>query len=269
MQGVYQGFFDRNIQADWVHIDDIKDRDLLYLPYPVMLSAKTIASLKDWVKAGGTLIAEGCPAYFGDGAHVGETQPGYGMDELFGAKESYVEFTPDLLGDLALTVAGDRIWGGEYLQCYTPTTGEATGWYDDGRVAAVDNCFGKGKTRLIGTMPGYGYSTHGGAEGKYRAPKRAETSFFEGVLKFAGKAPGVRVSDPRLIARLHEGSGGIYLWIANPKRQAIPVQIEIAGDNKAGTYREAAAVLGPAAVWKDSRLSVSVPARYVIIYELK
>jgi beta-galactosidase len=261
VQGVYQGFFDRNIQADWVHIDDIKGWDALYLPYPVMLSAKTIAALKDWVKQGGTLIAEGCPAYFS--ARAGVVQPGFGMDELFGVKESYVEFTPDLLGDLALTVAGDRIWGGEYLQCYTPTSGEAVGWYDDGRIAAVDNRYGQGKTRLIGTMPGYGYAVHGGAEGNYRAPNRAETSFFEGVLKFAGKAPQVRLSDPRLIARLHEGPGGTYLWIANPKRQAIPVRAEFAG------YTAVSTVLGPEAAWQAGTLSVTAPARYVIIYELK
>jgi beta-galactosidase len=76
MQGVYQGFFDRNIQADWVHIDDIGGWDTLYLPYPVMLSSKTAAALKDWVKAGRTLISEGCPAYFGDRAHVCPVQPG-------------------------------------------------------------------------------------------------------------------------------------------------------------------------------------------------
>ena len=34
MEGAYQGFFDNNIQADWVHIDDIDQYDLLYLPFP-------------------------------------------------------------------------------------------------------------------------------------------------------------------------------------------------------------------------------------------
>lgn len=38
MDGAYQGFFDNNIQADWVHIDDIDQYDLLYLPIPAMLS---------------------------------------------------------------------------------------------------------------------------------------------------------------------------------------------------------------------------------------
>ncbi|MDR1637810.1 MAG: beta-galactosidase [Treponema sp.] len=265
VQGVYQGFFDRNIQADFVHIDDIAGWDLLYLPYPVMLSSGTVKALREWVSRGGTLVSEGCPAYFGDRFHVGEIQPGSGMDELFGVKETYVEFTPDLLGDLPLTVAGDRLWGGEYLQCYEPATGVAAGWYDDGRIAAVDNKFGKGKTRLIGTMPGWGYQAHGGATGDYRPPNRAETSFFEGVLKFGGKETRVKVSDPRIIARLQDGEGGTYLWIANPKRQAIPGRVEFPTDQ----YSSAAAVLGPRGTFADGAFSVSVPARYVTVYELK
>jgi beta-galactosidase len=264
VQGVYQGFFDRNIQADWVHIDDINEWDTLYLPYPVMLSAKTIAALKAWVSAGGTLISEGCPAYFSDNAHAGAVQPGFGMDELFGVKESYVEFTPDLLEELTLTVAGDRLWGGEYMQCYEPVTGEAVGWYDDGRIAAVDNHYGKGKTRLIGTMPGYGYSTHGGSKGDYHAPGRSGTSFFDGVLAFAGKTPRIKVSDSRIAVRLHEGKGGTYLWIANPKRQPIPVRITFSSEE----YAKANPVLGAAAEWKNRGITLTAPARYVSIYEL-
>ncbi|MDL2228625.1 beta-galactosidase [Treponema sp. OttesenSCG-928-L16] len=265
VQGVYQGFFDRNIQADWVHIDDIAGWDLLYLPYPVMLSSKTIAALKDWVAKGGTLISEGCPAYFSDGTRAGMTQPGFGMDELFGAKETYVEFTPDLLKNLALTVGGARVWGGEFLQCYTPTKGTAVGWYDDGRVAAVDNTFGKGRTRLIGTMIGYGYSIHGGDKAHYEAPDRAGISLFDGILDFAGKKPLLKVSDSRLTARIHDGDGGTYLWIANPKRQVISANIEILF----GSFKEAVPVLGPDVSFTGGAAAVNAPARDVIIYELR
>ena len=45
----------------------------------------------------GTLVMEGCPGYFGDNGHVGVVQPNLGLDALFGAKEDYVEFTPDIL----------------------------------------------------------------------------------------------------------------------------------------------------------------------------
>jgi beta-galactosidase len=89
----------------------------------------------------------------------------------------------------------------------------------DGQVAVVDNTFGKGRTRLIGTMPGYGYAAH---------PKDKPSAFFADLLKFAGKQQQVKCSDTRVKARLHDGEGSIYLWVANPVREAIPVQIELA-----------------------------------------
>lgn len=106
IQGAYQGFFDNNIQADWVHINHIDEYDFLYLPFPVMLTQETADKLRAWVDAGGTLVSEGCPGYFGDRGHVGAVQPNLGLDELFGVRESYVEFTPDLLGNLKFNLSG-------------------------------------------------------------------------------------------------------------------------------------------------------------------
>ncbi len=82
---------------------------IVYLPYPVMLKKETVDKLKAYVEQGGTLISEGLPAYFGDHGHAGATQPNYGLDEVFGAKERYVEFTPDLLEKLTLKVNGQEI----------------------------------------------------------------------------------------------------------------------------------------------------------------
>ena len=218
MQGVYRGFFENNVQADWVNIDHIDEYDFLYLPFPVMLTQETADKLRAWVDAGGTLVCEGCPGYFGDRGHVGTVQPNLGLDELFGVRESYVEFTPDLLPDLKFHVEGTPVWGGLFLQAYEPTTGTPIGRYQDGKVAAVDNTFGKGKTRLVGTMPGSGYTEHPGTE---------SAVFFADLLRFAGKQQHVRCSDPQVKARLHDGAGGTYLWVANPKRQPIPVRLEL------------------------------------------
>src|SRR5262249_38401299 len=118
-RGVYQAFFDSNIQADWVHIDHIREYRVVYLPYPVMLSEATARKLIEYVEQGGHLISEGLPAYFGDRGRAGTAQPNLGLDKLFGAKESYVEFTPDLLDHLTLSVRGHRIPGRVFLQEYT------------------------------------------------------------------------------------------------------------------------------------------------------
>jgi beta-galactosidase len=111
LQGAYQAFFDSNIQADFVSIDDIGEYPMIYLAYPEMLKKPTAQRLRDYVAKGGRLVSEGCPGYFGDGGTVGTVQPNLGLDQLFGARETYVQFTPDLLGKLTLTVKGEEIVG--------------------------------------------------------------------------------------------------------------------------------------------------------------
>jgi len=102
----YQAFFDSNIQPDFVALDNIGEYKIVYLPYPVMLKQETVAKLRSFVEQGGMLISEGLPAYFGDHGHVGAVQPNYGLDEVFGARESFVQFTPDISNDLMIEVKG-------------------------------------------------------------------------------------------------------------------------------------------------------------------
>ena len=96
MWGAYRGFFDLNVQADWVHPDDIDGYDALYFPYPIMFPKALAERLAAWVAAGGLLICEACPGYFGDRGHVGTRQPNHGLDRVFGAVEDEVEFMPDI-----------------------------------------------------------------------------------------------------------------------------------------------------------------------------
>lgn len=257
LQGAYQGFMDLNIQADWVHIEDIDAYQTLYLPYPVMLTADTAQRLTDWVARGGTLISEGCPGYWDGQAHVGPRQPALGLDALFGVAENYVEFVPDLLGDLKLNLSGEPVRGGIFLQAYAPTTGTPVGWYADGRVAAVDHVYGQGKTRLLGTMAGYGYATHPGD----RSP-----SWFRAALTHAGVTQQVVCSEPRVMARLHLGEGGAYLWVANPTRQALPVRLTLRGPG-AG-LKPLGALWGAEAHSDGEMIVLTAPARDVCVIAL-
>ena len=129
LQGAYQAFFDSNIQADFVSVDHIGEYPMIYLAYPEMLKKSTADKLRDYVAKGGKLISEGCPGYFGDGGTVGTVQPNLGLDQLFGARETYVQFTPDLLDKLTLTVRDKQIGGGYFLQEYKLAGGQAAGQY--------------------------------------------------------------------------------------------------------------------------------------------
>src|SRR5260370_38564784 len=141
-----------------------------------MLKKDTVAKLRKYVEQGGTLVSEGLPGYFGDHGRAGTVQPNLGLDQVFGAKEHYVEFTPDLLDNLTLEVQGQNIYGRYFLQDYEAKGGQAVGHYANGRIAAVENRYGKGRTLLIGTFPGAGYYLH------YSAASKA---FFARLLELA------------------------------------------------------------------------------------
>lgn len=111
-----------------------------------------------YIAQGGTVVCEGLPAYFGDHGHVGESQPNYGLDEVFGCRQAVVEFAPDLSENLQITLDGAVVNGRYFRQDYAPTSGRARGHYADGAVAAVENRYGKGKALLVGSFLGAGYA---------------------------------------------------------------------------------------------------------------
>ncbi|HVT89249.1 MAG TPA: beta-galactosidase [Tepidisphaeraceae bacterium] len=225
-EGVYQAFFDSNIQPDFVSLDDISQYPVIYLPFPEMLKKSTADKLKAYVQNGGKLICEGCPGYFNDTGTVGTVQPNLGLDELFGARETYVQFTPDLLNRLQLTVLGKPVVGQYFLQEYKLAGGTEAGHYANGHIAAVEHIFGQGKTLLIGTFPGGGYVRN-------RTPAGRE--FFATLLAWAEVSPQVQTSDPEIKARLHTGAGGTYVWVINPTRNAKNVKITLPAEYKEAT----------------------------------
>jgi beta-galactosidase len=257
-RGAYQAFFDSNIQADWVHVDHIREYKIVYLPYPVMLKEVTARKLTEFVEQGGSLISEGLPGYFGDRGRAGPVQPNLGLDRLFGARESYVEFTPDLLENLTFKVRSSQIHGRFFLQQYTAAGGVPVGTYEDGAVAALENRFGKGRTLLIGSFPGAGYYLHRSA---------GTRTFFAGLLDWASTEPHLRSSDNEMKARLHKGDGGTYLWVINPTRKTRSAVISMA--RSLGQFQSATELWqGQKVSLKSSNIEITVADRDAAVIRL-
>jgi beta-galactosidase len=259
IRGAYQAFFDSNIQADFVALDNIDEYKLIYLAYPVMLKAETAARLKQYVQNGGTLICEGLPAYFGDHGHVGTVQPNFDLDELFGARESFVEFVPDISEQMTLEVRGNKIFGRYFRQDYDLRGGKAVGHYSNGNIAAVENTFGKGRTLLMGSFPGAGYFLHHDPETK---------QLFANFLNFAGLAQQVTIDDHSVQARLHRGPGGAYLWITNPNREEKKVAVTLA--ENVGKFSSAEDVWGKQKITQTGRqFTLDIPPRDAVVANLR
>jgi beta-galactosidase len=259
VRGAYQAFFDSNIQPDFVALDDIEEYKLIYLAFPVMLKSETAAKLKKHVQNGGTLICEGLPAYFGDHGHVGTVQPNFGLDELFGAREKYVEFNPDISDQLMFEVNGNKIHGRYFRQDYDLHGGKAAGQYSNGNIAAVESTFGQGRTLLMGSFPGAGYFLHHGV---------ATKELFSSFLKIAGLTPQVTIDDNSVQARLHQGAGGTNIWVTNPTRTAKKVVVTLSAGT--GDFRSAEDAWGHEPITQSGRqFSMSVPARDAIVAMLR
>jgi beta-galactosidase len=258
IRGAYQAFFDSNIQADFVALDDIGKYKAIYLPYPVMLKKQTVNQLRRYVEEGGTLISEGLPAYFGDEGRAGPTQPNYGLEEVFGARERYVEFTPDLLEKLSLQVRGKEVYGRYFLQEYETTKGRAAGHYANSHIAAVENRYGKGRTLLIGTFPGGGYYLHHSPDAR---------AFFAGLLQLADVEPRLRTDNAAVQARLHSGKGGDYLWVVNPSRSEAKATVSLDAGIKFQSVQD---LWANRPVTAGARtISVTVPARDAAVVALR
>jgi beta-galactosidase len=259
VSGAYQAFFDSNIQPDFVSIDDIGEYKIIYLPYPVMLKNETAGKLRKFVEQGGVLISEGLPAYFGDHGHVGTVQPNYGLNEVFGARESNVEFMPDISDGLMLQVKTAKIYGRYFRQEYDLQGGTTAGHYENGKIAAVEHQFGKGRTLLIGTFPGAGYYSHHSRETK---------ELFASLLGMADVTPTTKISDAAVQARLHHGAGGTYLWVTNPTRENRTVTIELAAN--AGNFTSSEDIWGNQKVVREGQhVTVSVPERDAAVIALR
>jgi beta-galactosidase len=252
-RGAYMAFFDSNVQPDWVHIDNIGEYGTAYLPYPVMLTRESAAKLRQFVEGGGTLISEGVPGYFGEGGHAGAVQPNAALAEVFGAAETDVEFTPDLLEKLSIRMGAGTMGGRLFKETFRPTTGKAAGWYGDGAVAAVENRFGKGRTVLIGTFPGAAY---------FRNQNEEWRRAFRALMPGGQHAT---VSNPAVIARLHEGAGGTVLWVVNPTRKAQAASVTL--DRGPWTSGKDVWSNLPVRV-SGSTVAVEIPARDAAVIQL-
>jgi beta-galactosidase len=185
-------------------------------------------------------------------------QPNYGLDEVFGARESYVEFIPDISNDLMLEVKGSKIYGRYFRQDYELHGGDAAGHYSNGAIAAVEHKFGQGRTLLIGSFPGGGYFLHHAA---------ATKDLFASLLAMAGVVPRVTIDDKSVQARLHQGVGGTYLWVTNPTPGSRSVKVGLSAG--AENYKSGEDIWGKQSVAMDGRqVTLNVPGRDAAVIAL-
>lgn len=148
-----------------------QDFKLLLLPRTECLSAKEVEALRDFVRRGGVLVADGHAALRDEHGRRWEARKG-ALDDLFGIDRSAVVYEPR---ESAVTLGGTAPEGlrNRSFSITVPEPGlklaggRAWGTTADGAPVCIENRFGKGKTLYFNLDFGaYGSSKGAGVRGE-------------------------------------------------------------------------------------------------------
>lgn len=287
--GAHRPMYERNIPADYIHLEQIEEGQLarykvLYMPFSLMITRKAAAGIAEFVKAGGTVIAEARTAWNDETGACGESVPGFGLADVFGCRERAAYGRPflstlneDDVVRLHVKAAFDRFPGlkpgdelmgygvREILEVISPSA-QVLATFDDGRPAIVANRYGNGLAIFIGTFLSFATET---------MRPRNNLEFLRGVALGAGIAQPIMVRseapEGMIEARVLQVESGTpaeeqILFVFNHHQAAVRAEISVAvagsavvvsGLNKPGEtpaavrdgYANLAVELSPGEIW--------------------
>jgi len=197
LEGTYRAFFEKQIPVDFVHSPALDQRHLaqykiLFLPYPVMLTERVGAAVRQYTADGGTVVAEGRLAWNDERGFASPVIPGFGLDQVFGAREQQIrpeDETQLLIEDgagLAGFKAGDAVAAAAFEEDLDPLAGgKVMARFPDGKAAIVEKSYGKGRAIMIGSFAGLAYQ---------RKHDPSTAGLFLSLTEAAGVEPQVQVS---------------------------------------------------------------------------
>jgi len=151
LEGTYAALHRAHIPVDFVHLDELKTGaaqrySVLYLPYAYALDEQAVQALRDYVQNGGTLWADGLPAWKNEYGELRPRIPG-GLVDVFGADASDIYPVEKPYSVTAANEQGGELWklplivkGGQVLVRDR-----------EGKPFAVRHQFGKGQAIYFAT----------------------------------------------------------------------------------------------------------------------
>ena len=261
--GPHRALFPRNVPLDYVHIDHLsasklRRYKLVIFPYPLMIPEQSAAALTEYVRDGGTLVAEARLAWNNERGYASDRIPGLGLSDVMGCREAAIATAPngrttirwssaDLPGFSPGTVLPAR-WYKETLEPLSPNA-RVVAQFDDGSAAAVMSTYGKGRTLMLGSYV---------SASAQSTPTAESERFFSGLLEWAGVSLPIRVSGSPLEVRHLESGRDALLFVFNHSRDVARSEVWL--QREPGNYKAMDQVTGrdvPVGNVKDG-VSVSV-----------
>ncbi len=173
LMGLHRAFFEEQIPLDFVQARDVTQNRLgqykvLFVPYAVMLAKDVGDGIRRYVEGGGTVVAEARLAWNDERGFASDIIPGFGLHEVFGAREKLIRPADKAIMTLADDVTlpgtsnGEKITAEGFEEVLEPAAGaRVLARFNDGAPAIVEHRMGKGRAILVGSFAALSYQrTH-------------------------------------------------------------------------------------------------------------
>ena len=269
MLGAYRALYERNIAADFIHVDDLATMashyKAIYLGTPIMLAGGAAEALRAYVSAGGTLISEARPAWNDQRGVANATIPGAGLEQVFGVRERQLRSGDEIVmtGDAALagplsSLARQPIPGSVFAESLAPSNGgvRVLARFADGSAAITEAGYGRGRAVLIGSFPAAAFEQDPDKH-------RAAGALIRGLIEDAGVAPDVVLDGAVGLseARVLQSSGGTILIAVNHDEQPHRLSLTL----RAGLPDRWHQLDGTGFTGEGRRMTWDAPARGVLV----
>jgi beta-galactosidase len=157
-----------------------------------MLSKDVAEGVKRYVREGGTAVSEARLAWNDERGFSSEVIPGFGLAEVFGAREKVIrpverpEILVEATAGLPGLIAGEKVLGEAYEEDLEPLAqARVLARFTNHEPAVVEQSFGKGKGILMGTFLALACQRH---------PEESAKRLLVALARAAGVNPAVRVT---------------------------------------------------------------------------
>jgi beta-galactosidase len=198
--------------------------------------------LTEYVRGGGTLVAEARLAWNNERGYASDRIPGLGLWDVMGCREVAIATAPngrttirwnstDLPGFAAGAVLPAR-WYKETLEPGSPNA-RVVAQFDDGSAAAVMSTYGEGRTLMLGSYV---------SAAAQSTPTAEAERFFAGLLEWAGVTLPVRVTGAQVEARHLDSGREALLFVFNHGKDTARSEVWL--QRPVGSYRAVDLVSG-------------------------
>ncbi len=192
--GLFKALYEGDITSDMIRMDrgvtlsQLKQYKILFLPFQIVMRPEVAKVLKEYVKQGGWLVADARTATIDQLDFAYRTNPGAGLDSLFGATSPDWTAAKKYFSVRVTAMPGqaDLTFEGKYFrEILDPFPGaKVIGTYiSDGAPALVENHYGKGTAVLSAVPLGASY---------YDRPKNPVNKLILSLVKDAGVNPDAK-----------------------------------------------------------------------------